>query len=72
MLTPPQCYLRRCKHYQGVRHLREADESTEVNYCPAFPEGIPNDIAYGANLHTEPHADQTVVEGEPVILFEPE
>ena len=50
MLAEPKCYTRHCKHYLGVRWLRE-DESSEVNVCPAFPDGIPGAIAYGDVLH---------------------
>jgi hypothetical protein len=42
-------------HYQGVRHLdEEVGEPSEVNFCSAFPDGIPDEIAYGSNLHTKP------------------
>jgi len=57
MLIEPKCYTRRCKHFLGVVQLDDT-EKTEVNYCDAFPEGIPEDIAYGDNLHKTPTDDQ--------------
>lgn len=68
MLLPAKCWIRRCKHYQGVVLLREADESSEQNVCPAFPEGIPYEIAYGKDLHEEIHPEQ---DDENPIVYEP-
>jgi hypothetical protein len=31
---------------------------TEVNYCDAFPDGIPDEIAYGRNKHLKPLKNQ--------------
>ena len=50
MLETPNCFIRHCKHYLGVKRLGE-EEITEVQYCRAFPDGIPGDIAYGDNRH---------------------
>jgi len=50
MLIEPTCYTRKCKHYLGVKWFGE-EESTEDNYCSAFPDGIPQEIAYGKNKH---------------------
>jgi hypothetical protein len=57
MLKTPTCYIRGCTHYLGVLQP-DGTEDTEVNYCKAFPNGIPRDIAYGKNLHG------AVVEGQ--------
>lgn len=38
-----QCQERKCKHYLGN------------DKCLAFPEGIPDEIAYGDNPHTAPY-----------------
>lgn len=57
MISEPKCYSRKCKHYQGVKRLG-TEEITETNYCPAFPDGIPNEIAYGNNKHLSPFAGQ--------------
>jgi len=51
MLSTPKCYERHCKNYLGVIQS-DGTELTETNYCKAFPDGIPNDIAYGDNKHT--------------------
>lgn len=58
MNRPPRCWKRRCKHYIGVVRQVEEDESSEVPVCKAFPEGIPNDIAYGIDPHLEVHIFQ--------------
>lgn len=50
MLLEPNCSKRNCKHYQGIIQL-DGTELTEVNYCSAFPQGIPDEIAYGLNKH---------------------
>jgi hypothetical protein len=34
----------------------DGTEMTERWACAAFPEGIPDEIAYGDDLHEEPHA----------------
>jgi len=57
MLNVPNCYHRSCVHYEGVDAPGEGEEG-EVNVCPAFPDGIPKQIAYGSNPHTEVHPDQ--------------
>lgn len=57
MLDTPRCYERNCKFFEGVRWLG-SEESTEANVCPAFPQGIPEEIAYGNNLHTKPLKNQ--------------
>jgi hypothetical protein len=64
MILKPACYDWGCKHYQGVKWLGK-DETTEVNYCKAFPEGIPNEISSGDNLHVTPYP------GDHGIRFEP-
>lgn len=53
MIMEPKCWERGCKHFLGVKQP-DGTEMTEFVYCEAFPEGIPNEIAYGNNLHTEP------------------
>ena len=68
MLKEPRCSKRKCKHYDGVILPVEGDESSEINVCLAFPDGIPPDIAYGNNLHEEVHPEQ---DDELGIVFEP-
>ena len=55
MILEPQCSKRSCVHFLGVKMLEEGNEATEVPYCTAFPNGIPQDIGYGSNKHTEPY-----------------
>jgi hypothetical protein len=57
MLAEPTCYKRKCKHYLGVKWFA-AEESSENNICKAFPDGIPQEIAYGTNQHLKPLPDQ--------------
>lgn len=57
MIAEPNCRKRGCKHFIGVFQVSE-DEETETVNCSAFPEGIPAEIAYGDNLHSEPLPDQ--------------
>ena len=57
MLAEPACFERGCKHYLGVIQP-DGTEMTETNHCKAFPTGIPNEIAYGDDLHLEVRPDQ--------------
>ena len=63
MLPEPRCYQRRCVYFWGVVQS-DGTERTEVVACDAFPEGIPDKIAYGTNLHLRP------VEGDNGIQYE--
>jgi hypothetical protein len=55
MLGEPQCFARNCKHFLGVVQKEGDDfERTEKVVCAAFPRGIPDDIAYGDELHLQP------------------
>lgn len=57
MIATPKCYDRHCKFFLGVIQP-DGTELSEVNYCKAFPKGIPKEIAYGNNLHVQPIKDQ--------------
>ena len=64
MLAEPHCYTRRCKHLRGVEQP-DGTELTERVVCVAYPDGIPDRIAYGdpetmevADLHLEVQPDQ--------------
>jgi hypothetical protein len=56
MLEEPKCFTRRCKFYNGVDS--EEEEENERNVCKAFPDGIPDEITYGDNLHLAPYPEQ--------------
>lgn len=61
MLDEPNCSIRKCKHFLGVGGPESDDgngEEFEVNICEAFPDGIPEDIAYGDNKHSTPLPNQ--------------
>jgi hypothetical protein len=62
MLEQPQCHKRGCRNYRGAQN--DGDETTERNFCRAFPDKIPDEIAYGSNLHLNP------VKGDHGIQFE--
>ena len=57
MLEEPKCWTRKCRHYLGIIQP-DGTEATEVNNCEAFPDGIPNEIAYGDNKHLEVFPNQ--------------
>ena len=59
----PQCDRRNCKHFMGLEWLG-AEEDSETPVCAAFPKGIPDEIAFGDDLHLEP------VPGDHGIQFE--
>jgi len=54
-------------NYLGIIQPDGKKELTERNYCRAFPDGIPDGIAYGDNKHDEIHYFQL---GINTILFE--
>jgi len=64
-MAEPTCWTRKCKHFIGIMDVPDIEEkqkdgtikftlSAGLNYCSAFPDGIPNKIAYGKNLHLKP------------------
>jgi len=53
VIEEPKCFTRKCKHFVGVDQP-DGTELTERVVCKAFPEGIPDEIAYGENLHLKP------------------
>jgi|3_EtaG_2_1085321.scaffolds.fasta_scaffold05793_4 hypothetical protein len=62
MLLEHRCFTRKCANLRrAVERLDEDVEASEVPVCLAFPVtvgGIPDEIAYGDNLHL------TVLEGQ--------
>lgn len=65
MLAEPHCFTRLCRHFRGVAQP-DGTEMTERVVCKAFPDGIPDEIAYGSNPHTKPFP------GDRGVQFEPE
>jgi hypothetical protein len=57
MMMPPVCWKRQCKYYEGVDQP-DGTEMTERCVCLAFPEGIPDIILSGKDLHAVPLAGQ--------------
>lgn len=66
MLKEPSCNKRKCKWFLGVQQPDGTEENEHV-FCVAYPEGIPDDIAYGDDLHMEVREDQSNT-----IVFEKE
>lgn len=52
MLAEPNCSKRSCIHFLGHDRLNGTDESL-VHVCRAYPDGIPDEIAFGDDLHLE-------------------
>ena len=68
MMLEPKCWKRGCKFFINI--LSDGQEVKERLICKAFPKGskgIPEDIAYGHNLHLQKHPEQ-----KNDILFEKE
>jgi len=53
MLPEPKCYLRGCVHFRGFDQP-DGTERSERFVCAAFPDGIPQEIAFGENPHAKP------------------
>jgi len=58
VIKTPNCYIRKCVHLSGVFKSISNSEKDERPNCSAFPQGIPDEIAYGANLHLAPLSAQ--------------
>lgn len=59
MLAEPRCWTRHCRHYLGIKTTKPVEDMESpvdgvVNYCQAFPDGIPDQIAYRRNKHLNP------------------
>jgi hypothetical protein len=59
MLAVPECHKRGCIHYAGILSGEDGSEVGERPVCAAFPDGIPDIIAYGDELHTKHVNGQT-------------
>jgi len=57
MITTPNCFKRNCKYYQGVEQP-DGTELTERCVCAAYPDGIPDTIVLGQDLHNTIRSDQ--------------
>lgn len=57
MIQEPNCFTRNCTHFRGVIQP-DGTELTERPCCAAYPNGIPDDIAYGKDKHLKVRKDQ--------------
>lgn len=55
MITESRCSQRKCKHYQGIFQPTGKEDGGEFHCCDAFPDRIPDEIAYGSNKHLKPY-----------------
>lgn len=54
MIATPRCVERKCVHFEGIYAPDPNSERGQRPRCAAFPRGIPNEIAYGNDLHADP------------------
>lgn len=57
MIDSAKCYDRGCIFYKGVEKP-DGTEMTEQHVCHAYPDGIPEEIVMGEDLHMEVREDQ--------------
>lgn len=57
--SEPTCYSRRCKHWiglvkrpVGIEKDMIVTSDSFIAICRAFPDGIPDEIAFGPNPHS--------------------
>ncbi len=65
MIVVSNCYNRKCKHFEGIIQP-DGTEMTERAVCKAFPNGIPDEIAYGNNKHDKPYPGDNGIQFEEV------
>lgn len=72
MIDEPRCSARGCRHFEGFVVSEDTNEERdERTCCPAYPEGIPERIAFGTERHTTMQPDQTgtlVFEKDPALV----
>lgn len=66
MIAEPNCYKRRCKHFGGGAEFGGSGEIFQNVICAAYPDGIPEDIQTGKDMHLKRRQDQ-----DNDIVFEP-
>jgi len=57
MILESTCSKRKCIHYIGISQP-DGTEISERPICEAYPNGIPDDITLGDDLHSEVRDDQ--------------
>ncbi len=61
MLVEPKCFSRECNNFLGASGRKEI---AQIVVCRAFPEGIPDEIAYGDVLHLESYPGDNGIQFE--------
>ena len=62
----PNCSRRMCLHYRGISQPSGMERGGELAVCDAYPNGIPDDIAYGDDLHLTPRPGDNGIQYEPI------
>ena len=62
-----KCYTRRCRHFIGVTQPDGTEEPGRVA-CKAFPDGIPEEIAYGDDPHLYFYPGDSGIHYEPTVI----
>ncbi len=59
LAKPDPCFG--CLHFTGIYAVSDTDHRP---ICKAFPDGIPDEIAYGDNNHTDPYPGDNGIQYE--------
>lgn len=66
MLSESNCQKRDCRHFLGYSESQTEGGDDYLYVCKAFPKGIPEEIAFGNNPHTEPYKGDHGIQFEQV------
>jgi len=62
--TAPKCWKRQCKHWIDLVEMGGEEDDRIWPVCRAFPEGIPEEIAYGDDEHLNPFSGDNGIQYE--------
>jgi len=58
MTTIKQPICINCKHLDMMKHLSDDNIEDGKYFCPAYPDGIPDEILHGDDDHVKVRPDQ--------------